>query len=525
MAITPRALLEHAPLQLQLLAGEKRLDTAIRWVHVSEVLDPTPWLQGGELLLTTGLRLTDEDSMRDYVDRLADHRIAGVGFGTGTDPVTIFDEVPPAVIAAAQRRHLPLLLVPFDTPYVAISEFVSARLAAEQYSTVQRAFDAQRKLTAAASAGDPAKVIRLLTLLIDGWCVVTTGEGTVVEAIPAAAADSAARFAQDIQRVRAGGGVAAVGKTGGESTAIHPLGARGRPRRLLLAGKRVPFSEFDRIVIAAAVALLSIETERRLSLSPERHQLHEHLGGVLLTLGTPVSERLRLLGQLGFHPRSTFRVARLTHPGGSFDVAKRVHDVFSEIDIPALCVADRSEPNQFLVLCKERLTGTVRQFHELHRRLNSSAVRIGISQALQASEIDLALQQALLASWNADRSDAGIIEFNELRLFELLLGTVPPAVLNSLHDVALSPVHHRESGDDDPELEALEAFLRFNGSWGAAADALGIHRQTLVKRVREAEGRLKVDLDSADVRAGLWLALSARSVARRADGGTPVDGE
>lgn len=515
MAITPRVLLEHPPLRLQLLAGEERLDTPIRWVHVSEVLDPTPWLQGGELLLTTGLRLTDDESMRNYIDRLADHKIAGVGFGIGTDPVTIFEEVPQVVISAARRRHLPLLLVPFDTPYVAISEFVSARLAAKQYSTVQRAFDAQRKLTAAASDGDPAKVIRLLTRLIDGWCVVTTAEGAVVEAIPTGAASNAARFESDIQRVRARGGVASIGKAGGESTAIHPLGARGRPRRLLITGKDVPFSEFDRIVIAAAVALLSIETERRLSLSQERHHLHEHLGGKLLALNTPTIERLRVLGQLGLHPRSAFRVARIRHPGRPFDVAKSVHDVFSEIDIPTLCVSDTTEPDHYIVLCKDRVPGTARHFRELHRQLNSTAVRIGISNAATISDLDRALQQARLALTNADRSETGVMEFSELRLFELLLGTVPPAVLASLQDVVLAPAGTTENSDALP-IAALEAFLRHNGSWGAAADSLGIHRQTLVKRVHEAAGLLKIDLNSPDTRAGLWLAFSARDMYRHA---------
>lgn len=524
MVVTPRALLEHDPLGLRLLAGEERLDTPIRWVHVSEVLDPTPWLQGGELLLTTGLRLTDDASMHDYVDRLADHQIAGVGFGTGTDPVTIYEEVPASFVAAARRRNLPLLVVPFDTPYVAISEFVSARLAAEQYSTVQRAFDAQRRLTAAANPGDPARVIRLLTRLIDGWCVVTTAEGTVLEAVPSSAAGKVPRYEKDIQRVRSGGGVASIGEAGGKSTAVHPLGAQGRPRRLLVVGKDSPFSEFDRIVIAAAAALLSIETERRLSLSSERHQLQEYLGGILLRQGTTSAERTRLLGRLGFRSRSTFRVARLVHQGASFATAKLVHDVFSEVDIPALCVADPAHPGHYLVLCQERVSGTIQQFRELHRELNPAKTSIGVSEALPPGDLDRGLQQALLALWNAESSRAGFIEFDGLRPFDLLLGAVPTALLDGLQSVALAPVRRLEAGGDGQTVAALEAFLRFNGAWGAAAGFLGVHRQTLVKRVREAERLLGLDLDSPDERAGLWLAFSARNVLRQAAIDTPPGG-
>ena len=42
-------------LELQVVAGAAGLDRAVRWVHISELADPTPWLSGGEVLLTTGL--------------------------------------------------------------------------------------------------------------------------------------------------------------------------------------------------------------------------------------------------------------------------------------------------------------------------------------------------------------------------------------------------------------------------------------------------------------------------------------
>ena len=45
--------------------------------------DPTPWLRGGELLLTTGIQLRRPEGQRELIERLADHQIAGLGFGTG----------------------------------------------------------------------------------------------------------------------------------------------------------------------------------------------------------------------------------------------------------------------------------------------------------------------------------------------------------------------------------------------------------------------------------------------------------
>src|SRR4029453_15806732 len=70
-------------LEVPLVAGEAGLENAVRWVHISELEDPTPWLSGGELLLTTGMRLEDPGRQRAYVPLRGGHGLAGLGLGTG----------------------------------------------------------------------------------------------------------------------------------------------------------------------------------------------------------------------------------------------------------------------------------------------------------------------------------------------------------------------------------------------------------------------------------------------------------
>ena len=61
MAITVRNLLEQRSLNLRLAVegSGATLDSPISWVQVSESADPTTYLEGGELLLTTGLVMPD----------------------------------------------------------------------------------------------------------------------------------------------------------------------------------------------------------------------------------------------------------------------------------------------------------------------------------------------------------------------------------------------------------------------------------------------------------------------------------
>src|SRR6266576_2197733 len=100
-------------LELEFLAGDDAADAPVRWVHISELADPTPWLSGGELLLTTGMGLGDAAAQRAYVERLAEHGLAGLGFGL----VFGHDEVPPALLETAAARGFPLFCVPYELPF------------------------------------------------------------------------------------------------------------------------------------------------------------------------------------------------------------------------------------------------------------------------------------------------------------------------------------------------------------------------------------------------------------------------
>jgi purine catabolism regulator len=132
MELTVQSLIEE--LELELAAGHEAASAHLRWVHSTELLDPTPWLRGGELLLTTGMQLADAKSQRELVERLADHRIAGLGFGTGF----AHKRLPAALVSAADKRGFPLFEVPYELPFIAITERVFAQLVNERYEMLQR---------------------------------------------------------------------------------------------------------------------------------------------------------------------------------------------------------------------------------------------------------------------------------------------------------------------------------------------------------------------------------------------------
>src|SRR5262245_63724608 len=114
----------------------------IRWVHITELLDPTPWLSGGELLLTTGIPLDKAENQRGFIRRLDEAGVAGLGFGTGFDHA----KVPPPLLREAKSLGFPVFEVPYETPFIAITEAAFSRLVNEQYDVLSRGLAVNERL-------------------------------------------------------------------------------------------------------------------------------------------------------------------------------------------------------------------------------------------------------------------------------------------------------------------------------------------------------------------------------------------
>ncbi|MFF0727262.1 PucR family transcriptional regulator ligand-binding domain-containing protein [Streptomyces sp. NPDC004134] len=223
---TLASLVRHSTLKLSVLTGTDELDVAVRWAQTSELIDPVPYLEGGELILTTALKLDveDADAMRRYMRRLADAGVVGVGFGVGVNVET----VPEALLAAAREARVPLLEVPRTTPFIAISKVVSAAIAADQYRSLTRGFEAQRDLTRAAlGAEGPATVVSRLAAHVHGWAALYDTAGEVLAVSPARAAGRAEALKGDVARLRrrpAPASAVVAGVRAEEAEAAEPAG-------------------------------------------------------------------------------------------------------------------------------------------------------------------------------------------------------------------------------------------------------------------------------------------------------------
>ena len=162
-----------AELELEpLVAGEG--DPRIRWVHISELADPTPFLSGGELLLTTGINLSSAKQQREFIRRLASEDVAAVGLGTGFD----HESVPAALAEEAEARGLALFEVPYEMPFIAITERASRELVNEQFSVLERGIEVHALLEGLVLAGRGLDAImKAIAGAVGGAALLLDGRG------------------------------------------------------------------------------------------------------------------------------------------------------------------------------------------------------------------------------------------------------------------------------------------------------------------------------------------------------------
>ena len=261
MALTVGWLLSQADLRLTLAAGSAGVDREIRWAHAIELGDPTPWLSGGELVLTTGMRLPRTTVLRrDYVTRLDEAGAAALGFGVGLS----HNRIPDGLLAAAEgRRGFPVLAVPLPVPFVAITRAVADRLAADRMQEVRRTVDHQERMARAAIEGGVAGVIRRLARAVAGQALVTDANHVVLAAEPRDSSDLVDRLRTELVRRRRPGLRFAVASSDGRGhLTIQSLAAASVLRGYLAVATPSAPSELVRLLISHAASLVALELER-----------------------------------------------------------------------------------------------------------------------------------------------------------------------------------------------------------------------------------------------------------------------
>jgi purine catabolism regulator len=542
--LTVRELLRD--LDVGVLAGEANLDAPVRWVHISELADPTPWLSGGELLLTTGLSLPTAEEQRAYVTRLADHGLAGLGFGVGFGHA----EIPPALVEAAAERDFPLIEIPYDTPFIAVTEKAFARLVNEQYALLQRSIAVQERLQRIVlSERGLDAIAAALATLIGGTTVVFDGRGEpqALHAFRRELPDDAlvavgAELRERARRTEARGFVPSHPELAPRALALPVAGAEttGLPQAWLVAVKDSGgLSEFDRVVLHQAVTVVALELLRRhVAASTERRLAGDVLSELVsgTVSGSDLTRRLEPFGLGGRVTALVFSPPARTagKSGGPEATEAALAAALRDEAVSGLVATASSHVTALLpgYLDDELFELAQRVLDRVTAKLGD-APAAGAGRAVAAGDARRAYHEARCAleartlgrpvgaeanangnGGSATATKPTVATYRDLGSFQLLLSLQDSDALRLFCESLLGPIETGEGHYGGELMRSLEAFIECNGQWEAAARRLYCHRHTLRYRIRKIEELTGRDLASARDRIEFWLALRGRELVK-----------
>jgi purine catabolism regulatory family protein/PucR-like helix-turn-helix protein len=489
----------------------------IRWVHITELLDPTPWLSGGELLLTTGIPLDGAERQRKFLRLLSDAGVAGLGFGTGFNHA----KVPKALLAEADAADFPVFEVPYETPFIAITEAAFSRLVNEQYDVLSRGIAVNERLERLVlQGGGLDEVAREIAAAIGGSSVVLDARGEVLarggRKVPEHLIDAIRTEVQPRGTAAAAPFVPNQQDLRGRALA-HPVSPRAGAAEawLVVVRRSGELGDFERLCVQQAAIVVALELMReRVARETERRLSGEVLAATLS--GRLAADDIRdRLAPFGIGERAIVLAFEL---GDAASAEPTLADHLASENLPALVAPHPAGRRELLCAVVDGGKGdpldVASKARDVLERVHGPT-RAATSRSLPTERVRHSFHEArcaLEATGFSNGAAPDVASYRDLGAFTLLLSVQDAEALRLYCESVLGPIEESDERYAGELLRSLEAYIDRNGHWERAASDCYCHRHTLryrIKRIEELTGR---DLTRANDRVELWLALRAREL-------------
>jgi PucR family transcriptional regulator, purine catabolism regulatory protein len=526
--ITVAAALRLGPLSEgvpEVLAGAGSLKNPIRWVHSGEWLEMASVLRGGELLLTTGMGFPDSPAaQRKFIASLAERSIAGLVIELHTS----IDQVPKSVVEEAETRHLPLIVLHREVPFVEVTEALHREIVGQQALALEHAEQAHRRFTELIldGAGVP-EVLEELADLIGNPVLLQKADEGVLYHHPHATTDAAVLAAWDTVTHRL--------PEAPDHVSVSVEVGRGRTWGTLTAlALSSPLRKHDRIVLERGASVIAVSMLKR---NAEPSMAARRRGRFIASLmhpGAAIDEReaTEMAAELGFDRRALLRLSIVAIGTSRWleDEASEEapwptlwREVTRELEsmrmsaiagvLPgeglAIVVALRAESDRAEVA--GRISRTLRSAGE-SRLSDQELIVCAGSVARSWTEVGAELHDALEMSHAVVRAPRQEwLDTTAVRLEPLLWALRNDEALRSFVRRRLDPLAAHDREHRTQFLATVEAYCVHSGRIAETARELHLQRQSLYKRIERVQELLGCDLAEPDTRLGLHFALRARS--------------
>jgi hypothetical protein len=546
-----RDLLDVSGLGLRLLTDVAGADRVITHVFTTDLPDPSRYLTSGDLVLTGMIWCREPGDADRFVRTLVDAGAWALGAGEA------LGEVPPELIEACKRHGITLLAVPAETSFAAITEEVARRLNGDRASAMTRVLGRRRLLLSAVAEGAGLdEMFRLMGHEIgtDSWLLTGLGRvlGGTGTALPEPLAGRLAAEYLKADRLPVTVRMTGQHVTAGGDGKYSLFGVGGEPRItswfLACAGNEQDWAPEPRESVAELAADAALERARLDAGRAGDRRLAEAIVTLLGSEtgeGGALGEIASVMRAAGLSPDGSYLVAamcaeadRMAGPNADrwrTDLAGELVIPHAEgavaaphgdqtvvlIPLPAQAAA-RPDPEAAPAAAPAAARALAAWLRDRQPAVESDRARIRLTIGISAPAAGVAalagaLHEAESARRLAELRASGpapaavsVVTSDEVASHELLMASVPGAVLRSFRERLLGPLLAYDERHRAELLSTLREFLACSGSWNACAARMYVHVNTVRYRIRRIEELTGRDLSSLDDQVDFFLAMRIR---------------
>lgn len=505
------------------LAGTDQLDTGVRWVHIAEMKNLTGLLQGGELVLTTGMTFTGRvDEVEHYLTDLADAGAAGVV----VEIIPGRERVSAAVTIAAHSATIPVIVLSRRVRFVELTEKVHQLIVTRQLAEVDRARHVHEIFTELSMAGarldeivaQTAKLLRAPVVLenLSHNVIGFAGAGMPIEDLLRDWERRSRHIGDDHHPGSAEPWLfVSVGPRGAEwGRLIVPAPDVGQEAVMIL----------ERASQALSISRMSMRDQHDLAQKAQAGLIHELRESGSVTEGEALARAsalgltraptylpvvIRLGRSAGHDPLALQRhertllelTTRSLQDSGTSAIAASLH-AGSVALVIAVANRQREDPVLMALCAGLERHGAAGRSAAANWTIGVGAGRDTVLVACTAG-LDEAVHVAEAAATSAERRLA-YYRSRDVRLRGLLGLIRDDPRVQTFVETELGPLL---AGPHDADLQLLRVYLELEGNKAAVARALYLSRPTLYGRIRRLEKTLGTSLTDPQSRVSLHVAL------------------
>jgi purine catabolism regulator len=542
MALTLEFALQHLDIlaQARVVAGEGGLERPIRWAHIVDLPDVSPWVREGDLLLTTAFALKDNpEAQAALIPILAGKGLCGMIVALGT----YFYDIPKEMITLANKLDFPIVTLPWEIPFVEVTQAIHEYILHQQFDHIGKSLHIHEVLSRLVLEGKSLDdIVESLANLLNRSVTIEDPSLRVLAHASPGPIDELRRRSisegrtppefvayleeqgiferlKDDPRPQRVPSIPELGMTLERTIAPIVVGPNLYGYVWIIATEG-PLTELDFLAIEQAATVAALAFTRQQAIFEAEQRVKSGLLDDLLDLDThqdlhALRQTLQKLGlQRGYQVLVLGEFSQ--NPMGAYTFASLVERELASADLQAT-VVQRLNRLIILLATPDSRTGLAISNRILQRAVQQGdPLIIGLSRG---SNAETQIRQSYGEAAEAYRvgrllskNQPGVWPFEKLGFLHWI-HQIPGETLTSGHYYRLVceiAEHDRLQGDE--YLKTLEAYLDCSGNKQQVSQKLFIHRNTLRQRLQKLNDTWGIDFEDAYTLVNLYIALKARQL-------------